>query len=164
MITRQMTPFFHILFEPYQLVYFVFAFQGIQNSVPQGSRFALCCLLQNTRFHYKDDTLNPVNIGILFQQKVANFWYITCFVSNLILIWSQLQGICRTVGIVIFLPPPVYRYLTWMVQHLFRGFYYYLSAVFLFFFSTLTANWRSGSSCLTSFKSEQNSGRTTRAS
>ena len=42
MITRQMTPFFHLLFELYLLVHFIFAFQDLQNSVPWGPPFALC--------------------------------------------------------------------------------------------------------------------------
>ena len=34
MRTRQMTPFFHLLFELYLSVHFIFAFQDLQNSVP----------------------------------------------------------------------------------------------------------------------------------
>ena len=36
MITEQMAPFFYLLFEFYPLVYFIFAFQDLQNSVPWG--------------------------------------------------------------------------------------------------------------------------------
>ena len=42
MITRKMTPFFHLLFESFLLEHFFFAFQGFQNSVPWGPPFALC--------------------------------------------------------------------------------------------------------------------------
>ena len=41
MINRQMTPFFHLLLELYPLVYFIFAFKEIQNSVRWGPPFAL---------------------------------------------------------------------------------------------------------------------------
>ena len=34
MITRQMTPFFHLLFELYPLVFFISSFEDLQNSVP----------------------------------------------------------------------------------------------------------------------------------
>ena len=41
MITRQTTHFFHLLFELYQLVYFIFAFKDLQNPVLWGPPFAL---------------------------------------------------------------------------------------------------------------------------
>ena len=45
MITRKMTPFFHLLFEVYSLVYFIFVFQDLQNSVPWGHplHYVLVC-------------------------------------------------------------------------------------------------------------------------
>ena len=34
-------------------------------------------------------SIKPININILFFIKFANFWYITCFVPNLISIWPR---------------------------------------------------------------------------
>ena len=42
MTTRQMTPFFSSIFQFYQLVYFIFAFKDLQNSIPWDPIFALC--------------------------------------------------------------------------------------------------------------------------
>ena len=41
------------------------------------------CLIYTFDLNAKNDTFKPVNIDILFYVKFANFWYITCFVSNL---------------------------------------------------------------------------------
>ena len=71
MITRYITLFFHLLFELYLLLYFNFAFQDVQNSVPWDSLFALCSGLQNTHLPAKDDTFKPVNIYILFLHKLC---------------------------------------------------------------------------------------------
>ena len=46
-------------------------------------------LVYKTYLHTKDDSFKPININILFFVKFANFWYITCFVSNLISIWLR---------------------------------------------------------------------------
>ena len=40
MTTRQITPFFHLTFELYLLVNFIFSFPDHQNSVPWGPLFA----------------------------------------------------------------------------------------------------------------------------
>ena len=42
MITRQNDPIFYLLFELYPLVYFIFAFQDLQNSVLWSPLLALC--------------------------------------------------------------------------------------------------------------------------
>ena len=89
MITRQMTPFFHLLFELCSLVYFIFAFQDLQNSVLWSPLLALCCGLSNIFLHAKDDTLKPLIIDILFYIKHANFLYLTFSISYLIPICLQ---------------------------------------------------------------------------
>ena len=64
MITRLMTHYFHLLFELYQLVYFISAFEDLQNSISWGPPFALHLLT-------KGDTFKPVNIDILFLHKIC---------------------------------------------------------------------------------------------
>ena len=72
MITRQMTPLLdNLLFELYLLVYFIFAFQDLQNSISWSSNFALCSCLQNTYLHAKYDTFKPANKNILFLHKTC---------------------------------------------------------------------------------------------
>ena len=63
MITRQMTPFSINHFELSPLVYFIFAFLDLQNSVQNS---LLCSSLSSTHLHAKDDTFKPVSIDILF--------------------------------------------------------------------------------------------------
>ena len=60
-ITRKLTPFFHLLLKLYPLVYFVFAFHELQNSFPWCLSFAFYSVLQNTHLIVKDDNLKPVN-------------------------------------------------------------------------------------------------------
>ena len=52
-------------------IYFIFAFQDLQNSVPWVSPFALCSGLQNTHLHVKDDLFKPPNMDILFLHKIC---------------------------------------------------------------------------------------------
>ena len=65
-----MAQFFHLLFELYLFVYFIFAFQDLQNSVPRGPLFALCSGLWNTHLPAKDDTFKSVNKDILLLRKI----------------------------------------------------------------------------------------------
>ena len=85
MITRQIILFFHLPFEQYPLLYLLFAFQDLKNYISWRSPFALCSGMKN-RFHAEDHILKFVSVDILFlhKRKVANFWYIPCFVPNLI--------------------------------------------------------------------------------
>ena len=41
-VARQMTLLFHLLFELYPMVYFIFAFQNLQNSILWSPLVALC--------------------------------------------------------------------------------------------------------------------------
>ena len=68
MITRQKAQFSRLLFELYSLIYFIFEFQYIQNSIPWGSSFALCFDL-SIHLHTKDDTVKSVNIDLFFLHK-----------------------------------------------------------------------------------------------
>ena len=73
MITRQIPYFFHLLFELCPMVYFISAFQDLQNSVPWGPS-PLCimfCSVKVTHLYAKDDTFNPANIDIFFLQKIC---------------------------------------------------------------------------------------------
>ena len=46
--------------------------------------------------HAKEDAFKPDNISTLFHIKFANFWCITCFVTNLIPMWPESHGLeCR---------------------------------------------------------------------
>ena len=83
-VTRQIIPFFHLPFEHYPLLYLLFASQDLKNSISWGPPFALCSGMKNT-FHVEDYILKSVSIDILFlhKKKVAKFWYIPCFVPNL---------------------------------------------------------------------------------
>ena len=58
-ITGQMTPFFHLLFELYPLVYLR---RSKFSSMESLSPFPLCSGLQNTYLHAKDDIFKSVNI------------------------------------------------------------------------------------------------------
>ena len=95
MITRKMTPFFHLLFKLYWLLYFIFAFKDLQNSVTP-LHFVLFC-----KIHIHMPHLKPVNMYIFLYIKFANFWYIIKSVPNLIPIWSCSDGL--------YLPLTVYQ-------------------------------------------------------
>ena len=95
MITRKMTPFFHLPFKLYWLLYFIFAFKDLQNSVPP-LHFVLFC-----KIHIHMPHLKPVNMYIFLYIKFANFWYIIKSVPNLIPIWSCSDGL--------YLPLTVYQ-------------------------------------------------------
>ena len=84
---------FHPLFELYQFVYYSFASKGIQKSIPWSSSFTLSHGVWNTHLLSKDDTFKLVTLISFFNRKVANFQYITCFVPNLISIWSRSHGL-----------------------------------------------------------------------
>ena len=66
MITKQMTPFFPLLFEFYQLVYFIFGFLDLQNLIILILFFWSVKHLKH--LHAKDDTFKPVNKDTLFPQ------------------------------------------------------------------------------------------------
>ena len=69
-ITSKVTPFFSSTPRALSVgIYFIFAFQDLQNSVSWGPPFALCSGLQKTHFHAKDNTFKPVNMDILFLHK-----------------------------------------------------------------------------------------------
>ena len=87
MITRKMTPFFHLLFKLYWLLYFIFAFKDLQNSVPP-LHFVLFC-----KIHIHMSHLKPVNMYIFLYIKFDNFRYIIKSVPNLIPIWSCSDGL-----------------------------------------------------------------------
>ena len=73
MIIRQMTPFFPSTLWALSVGIFISAFQDLQNSVPQGPS-PLCIMFWSVKFthlHAKDDTFEPVNIGIFFLQKIC---------------------------------------------------------------------------------------------
>ena len=93
LITRQWTHFSHLLFELYLLVFFIFAFQDLQNLVPWGPCYTLRFGLWYTHLLAKDKTLKPVNKISLFCITFSNFWYITCSVPNLTPIWFQSRGL-----------------------------------------------------------------------
>ena len=52
MITRKMTPFFHLLFEVYSLVYFIFVFQDLQI---QFHGVTLCIMFWSVKYTFDDD-------------------------------------------------------------------------------------------------------------
>ena len=70
MITRQMTPFSHLLVELYLLVYFSSIFQDLKNSVPWGPPFPLCFVPWNTHLCAKDDTFKPADTDMYFLQTI----------------------------------------------------------------------------------------------
>ena len=88
MITRQKTKFSRLLFEFYPLIYFIFEFQYLQNSIPWCCSFALCFDL-SIHLYTKDDTVKSVNIDLLFNITFA----ITCFLPNLIPICPRSHGL-----------------------------------------------------------------------
>ena len=58
--------------------------------------YNLVCIIH---VHAKDDTFKPDNTDVLFLQKFAYFWYITCFAPNLAPIWllltlAKTQNLC----------------------------------------------------------------------
>ena len=86
---------FHLLLELYLLVYFIFAFQDLQNSAPWGPppplHNALVCKIC---IYMPKMILSSLLTYISFSYiKFANFWYITCFVPNLIPIWPWSHGL-----------------------------------------------------------------------
>ena len=61
-----------------------------------GSPFALCSGLKNINLHAKyDDTFKHFNTDKIcyFYRKLYKFWYVTCFVINLIPIGAQSHGL-----------------------------------------------------------------------
>ena len=89
-ITRKMTPFFHLLSKLCQLVYFIFAFKDLQNSVSR-LHFVLFCKIH---IYMPNMPLSSLLtwISILYI-KFANFWYIMQSAPNLIQIWSRSHGL-----------------------------------------------------------------------
>ena len=97
MITRKMTPFFHLLFEFYSLVYFIFIFQDLQNSVPWGPcpplHYVLVCKIH---IYMPKTTLSSLLTWLcFFYIKFTNFWYIKSSVPNLTPIWTRSHGLRR---------------------------------------------------------------------
>ena len=90
MITGQMTPFSLLLFGFYPLVYYISAFTfRIQfNGVPP-LHFVLVCKIH---IHMSKITLSSLLMYSFFCIKFANFWYIPCFVHNLISNWPWSHG------------------------------------------------------------------------
>ena len=85
-ISRQMTPFLHLLFKCYALIYFIFAFQNLQNSVgsPTLNYFLVCKI----HIYIPKFKLSRLLTWIsFFFKKFTDFWYITCSAPNLISIW-----------------------------------------------------------------------------
>ena len=88
-ITRQMT---HTLWALCLLANFLFAFQDLQNLFPWDPplHYVLVCKIY---IYMPRMTLSSLSTKIsFFYIKLANFWYRTCFVSNLIPIWPQSHG------------------------------------------------------------------------
>ena len=63
-------PFFSSAFELYPLVYFIFAFQELQNSIPCPP-FTSCYGLPNTHLHDKDDNFKSIKKDIHFLCKIC---------------------------------------------------------------------------------------------
>ena len=86
MITRKMTPFFHLLFKFYQLVYLIFVFQHPEYSVPT-LHFVL---FWKIHIYMPKMTLSSLLTWIFFLYiKFANFLYLIYFVPSSKLIWSR---------------------------------------------------------------------------
>ena len=88
MVTRQKAKFSLLLFVFYPLIYFIFEFQYLQNSIPWGSSFALCFDL-SIHLHAKDDTASLLTSIYFFYITFA----IICFVPNLIPIFPRSYGL-----------------------------------------------------------------------
>ena len=78
MITKQMNTFFHRLFELYQLVYFIFAFQDLQNStsrVPHLLYVLVCKIHINLTFmfYFRFDTFSSNSGSGLTSQQLKKF-------------------------------------------------------------------------------------------
>ena len=113
MITRQMTPFFHLIFKLYPLVYFIFCIKDLQNSVPWGPHFlALCSPLTCEIYIYSPKITHSSNLlteASFVYIKFAQFWYTICFVSTLVLIWPRFQIMIVVENcLVLNLPPESY--------------------------------------------------------
>ena len=81
MITGQMTPFFHLLFELYFIGIFHFCVSKTWKFSSLGS--TLCTVFWSIKYtNAKDDFFKPTKIDILFLQNFAN--YVTRFIHNLI--------------------------------------------------------------------------------
>ena len=71
-ITRQMTPFFSFTLRALTVSIFHFYISRPSEFSFMGrTPFTLCCGLQNTHLHAKDDTFKSVNIDILFLHNIC---------------------------------------------------------------------------------------------
>ena len=80
----------------YLLVYSVFAFQDLQNTIPWGPYCVLCPGLKNIHSHTKVDTFKPVNADNLFLHKICwllvYLMFCSQFDTNLALIaWTNIH-------------------------------------------------------------------------
>ena len=115
-ITRQMTSFFSSTHELYALVYFLSAFQNLQNSIPWGPPlhyFPVC------KIHIYISKMTRSSLWTLMYfsyVKFVNFCYITCFVPILLptcrrshglkavnyfnpfYIWKSFQKCCKKIN------------------------------------------------------------------
>ena len=85
-ITRQMTPFL-IYSQVYMLVCFLFAFRNLQNSISGVLHLHYVLVCKISIYMSMMLLWGPLTWISFSNIKLANFWYITCFVPNLIPIW-----------------------------------------------------------------------------
>ena len=72
MITRQMVSFFASALWALSVdIYFISAFQELQNLIPMGSAFGLYSSPLNTHLHDNHDIPKPDKIDILFLHKIC---------------------------------------------------------------------------------------------
>ena len=78
MITKQITPFFHLPIKLYSFVYFIFAFQDLQNLVSWSPSFAFV-LACKTHIYMSKMTLSSLltNAISFFYITFSNFSHIT---------------------------------------------------------------------------------------
>ena len=75
MSTWKITPFFHLLFELYSLVYFIFVFQNLQTQF-RGIPYLHYFLVSKIHIYILTMTLSSLLTWISFSCiKFANFWY-----------------------------------------------------------------------------------------
>ena len=86
-----------LLCEFYVLVYFIFAFQDLHNSVPWGPPLHYVLVHKILIYVSKITLASLLTTIFVFHIKIANFSYITCIAPNLIPIWSESHGLLAAV-------------------------------------------------------------------
>ena len=92
-------PFFHLLFELSSLVYFIFAFSKFISFGSPPLHYFLVCKIHI--YMPKITLLRLLTQLSFFYIKFASFWYMTCFVHDMIRIWPRSHGLLAFTSLIL---------------------------------------------------------------